>query len=177
MAFLINGESFYEHDPDATLVAVGGKMFNYYDALSLASVKFVNPSHKTLFVEKLKKSTPQRSTLHALLNSLVLTDEGSNVQVFTDSDYVIGVCAGTFNAKKNVDIIAQIRAETQKRYVTFHFVPGTSDRLFQTYTLKKARESMSQDPQVTASRSFASETGNPASTSDEKSRVNVGAGQ
>lgn len=73
-----------------------------------------------------RNSSSNRQELGAIIHAVLHTPEGSNLLVYSDSQYAIGVLSGSIKAKKNPDLISYYKRFVLNRRikVSFRWVAG-----------------------------------------------------
>lgn len=78
--------------------------------------------------ESITNETNNRAEIKAILYGVKAIEPGSEITIFSDSQYAIGVLSGKYNAKANLDLIDEFKTLVKKdKYkLTFRWVQGHS---------------------------------------------------
>lgn len=69
-------------------------------------------------------TTNNRMEITAILNALKRTPENCEIDLYSDSNYALNVCFGTWKRNLNNDLLDEIDSLKQTRIVTPHWVKG-----------------------------------------------------
>lgn len=92
-------------------------------------IVFIVGSQTKEYSEFLGHGTNNIAELTAVLKSLkLINDKSNNIEIYTDSEYVIGTFQKNYKSKKNIELIKKIKNEIQKfADVKFIKVPAHSN--------------------------------------------------
>jgi len=78
------------------------------------------------FSQKIEHETNNRAEIKAILYGVQALPDGSEVEVFSDSQYALGVLSGKYKAKKNPDLVSQYKkmVATKGMIVSYTWVRG-----------------------------------------------------
>lgn len=78
--------------------------------------------------KKIMRETNNRAEIKAIMEGVLSLEEGSEITLYSDSQYALGVLSGRYKAKKNVDLIYKYRKEVKERSydITYKWVRGHS---------------------------------------------------
>lgn len=79
-----------------------------------------------VFCEGYKNTSNNRMEIRALILGLKAVPKTSNVQVFSDSQYLINCFTGTWQRKANLDLFEALDKAASGKNVSCHWVPGHS---------------------------------------------------
>lgn len=87
-------------------------------------------------------TTNNRMEMVAIIESLVELPKFSEVEIFTDSEYCIGVLSNKYRAKVNLDIIEQFKelVNSKQLNVSFKWIKGHSNDKYNTIVDNLANE-------------------------------------
>lgn len=81
---------------------------------------------KHKFSKKIEHETNNRAEIKAILYGVQSLPDDSEVEVFSDSQYALGVLSGRYKAKKNPDLVSEYRkmVATKHMSVSYNWVRG-----------------------------------------------------
>lgn len=116
--------------------------------------------------EKIEHETNNRAEIKAILYGVQSLPDNSEVEVFSDSQYALGVLSGRYKAKKNPDLVNKYKkmVATKHMVVSYNWVRGHNGDKWNELCDQLCNEAAGIDLNEKTSRP----KGNPSSLADMK---------
>lgn len=124
------------------------------EAAAVAILKYTDPSGKSHYKavgEYLGRATNNQAEIVAAAIGLEALNEPCEVELITDSEYVIKTCRGRFRKMANLELWRRLEEAQSRHRVKWVWIPGHSGHALQELCDKTAREiarKRSADPEI-----------------------------